>query len=63
MCLIDMANDRFIKVYSQDKFSSSISIWVDKETGVNYLYREDGYSGGLTVLVDKDGKPVITEIK
>ena len=33
---------------------------VDKETGVNYLYIRIGYSGGLTPLLDADGKPVIT---
>ena len=35
-------------------------IWVDKETGVNYLYVNGGYGGGLSVLLDRDGKPVIT---
>lgn len=56
-----MAKDkRFEKVYSQGM--STIEIWVDKETGVNYLYRQSGYSGGMTVLLDKDGKPVITAI-
>jgi hypothetical protein len=54
-----MAKDkRFIKVYSQSM--GSMEIWVDKETGVNYLYRQSGYSGGLTVLLDKYGKPLIT---
>ena len=54
--------DRFKKIYSQGSFSP-IEIWVDKETGVNYLYRQSGHSGGLTPLLDKDGKPVVTEIK
>lgn len=54
-------NNRFIKTYSQSKTASAIEIWVDKETGVNYIYRYGGYSGGLTVLVDKDGKPVVTD--
>lgn len=54
--------ERFIKTYSQGKLNS-IEIWVDKETGVNYLYRVDGYSGGMTVLLDKDGKPIITPLK
>lgn len=49
---------RFEKIYSQGM--GSMEIWVDKETGVNYLYRQSGYSGGMTVLLDKDGKPVIT---
>ncbi len=35
-------------------------IFRDKETGVNYLYIRIGYSGGLTPLLDADGKPVIT---
>lgn len=49
---------RFEKIYSQSM--GSVEIWVDKETGVNYLYRQSGYSGGLTVLLGKDGKPVIS---
>ena len=54
-----MAKDkRFEKLYSQGM--GSIEIWVDKETGVQYLYRQSGYSGGLTVLLGKDGKPVIS---
>ena len=52
--------DRFEKIYSQGKVSV-IEIWVDKQTGVNYLFRRDGYGGGLTVLVDENGKPVITK--
>ena len=52
---------RFEKVYTQ--LSGSIEIWVDKETGVNYLYHSTGYSGGLTVLLDKDGKPVVTPVE
>ncbi|MBP5333620.1 MAG: xylan 1,4-beta-xylosidase [Bacteroidales bacterium] len=35
-------------------------IIVDKETGVNYLYVGRGYGGGLTPLLDADGKPIIT---
>lgn len=52
---------RFEKVYSQGV--GAFEIWVDKKTGVNYLYRSSGYSGGLTVLMDKDGKPVVTPIE
>ena len=51
---------RFEKVYSQG--AGSMEIWVDKETGVNYLYRQSGYSGGMTVLLDRYGKPVITSV-
>ncbi|MDE5577582.1 MAG: xylan 1,4-beta-xylosidase [Oscillospiraceae bacterium] len=52
--------DRFKRIYKQGVVSI-MEIWVDTETGVNYLYREDGYSGGLTPLLDRDGKPVVTD--
>ncbi len=52
---------RFEKAYSQG--AGSVEIWVDKETGVNYLFRASGYAGGLTVLLDKYGKPVITPVE
>ncbi len=52
-------NERFEKVYSQGSLTVT-EIWVDKETGVNYIFHASGYSGGMTVLLDKDGKPVIT---
>ena len=57
-----MAKDkRFVKAYSQDM--GGVEILVDKETGVNYLFRSSGYSGGMTVLLDKEGKPVITPVQ
>jgi len=30
----------------------------DRSTGVLYLWHQEGYAGGLTVLVDRDGKPL-----
>ena len=60
---INMADDkRFEKVYSQG-ISSVVEIWVDKKTGVNYMFRISGYAGGLTPLLDKDGNVVVTPIK
>lgn len=53
--------ERFVRTYTQGMANIS-EIWVDKETGVNYLYHAAGYSGGLTPLIDKDGKPVVTPI-
>ncbi|MBE6786355.1 MAG: xylan 1,4-beta-xylosidase [Ruminococcaceae bacterium] len=58
-----MAKDnRFEKVYSQSSFSGSTQILVDKETGVNYIYHSSGYGGGLSPLLDREGKPVITAV-
>lgn len=51
-------NKRFEKIYKQG--AGAIEIWIDRETGVNYLYRQSGYAGGMTVLLGKDGKPVVT---
>lgn len=53
---------RFEKVYTQGALTTT-EIWVDKETGVNYLFHADGNAGGLTPLLDKDGRPVITSVK
>ena len=54
-------NVRFEKVYSQ-KAMSVMEIWVDKETGVNYVFHASGYAGGMTPLLDRDGKPIISPI-
>ena len=54
--------ERFIKIYSQGGFTTAHQIWVDRQTGVNYLYTQSGYAGGLTALLDREGKPVITPI-
>ena len=35
-----------------------IKVFRDKQTGVLYVYCRDFNSGGLTVLVDKEGKPL-----
>ena len=57
-----MAKDsRFVKVYSDGAFGSN-EIWVDKVTGVNYLFHASGYAGGLTPLLNRDGTPVITSV-
>ena len=53
--------DRFIKTYSQGKLNGT-EIWVDKATGVNYIFTFSGYAGGLTVLVDAEGKPIVTPL-
>lgn len=52
--------ERFKKVYSQGGMNVT-EIWVDTETGVNYMYHISGNSGGLTPLLDHDGKVVVTE--
>ena len=51
---------RFVKVHSEDMGCKVIL--VDRVTGVNYLFVQSGYAGGLTVLVDAEGKPIVTPV-
>ena len=55
--------ERFVEVYSQGVVNVA-KILVDTETGVNYLLgSHDLRTGtGLTVLVDRDGKPIVTPV-
>ena len=53
-------NKRFVWEKAQGGLLKQVNIIIDKETGVNYLFVQDGYAGGLSPLLDKDGKPVIT---
>ena len=54
-----MDEKRFVRIYKQETLTTVLEIWMDRDTGVNYLYRRNGYSGGMTGLVDRDGKPLI----
>ena len=56
---LKMGKNRFEKVYSQ-KGMTVTEIWVDRETGVNYLFHVNGQAGGMTPLLDREGKPVIS---
>ena len=53
-----MKEDRFIKtVVDGGGFSDNyMAIYVDRKTGVNYLFTQNGYAGGLTVLVAQGEK-------
>ena len=53
--------ERFEKVYSQGAVNVT-EIWVDKETGVNYVFHQSGYAGGMTPLLDQYGKPVVSPV-
>ena len=50
--------ERFAKVYTQGVLDV-MEIWVDRETGVQYLFHKDGSAAGLTPLLDQDVKPVV----
>ena len=52
--------ERFIKVYSENLGCEMIL--VDKKTGVNYLFVQSGYAGGLTPLLNADGRPIVIPV-
>lgn len=57
----EVKNRFFIK---EDIHFAGISthVIVDKKTGVNYLFVDQtGHAGGMTVLVDANGKPIVTK--
>ena len=56
-------DERFIKVLNEGSTrTTNREIWVDKTTGVNYLWLASGYAGGLTPLLDAAGHPVVTHV-
>jgi hypothetical protein len=52
----DKENPRFEIIYEFDAFG----IFVDKETGINYLLYSGPRGEAITPLLDKDGKPAVT---
>ena len=56
-------SERFVQTYAQGGFlKNMMEVWVDTQTGVNYLYAATGQAAGLTVLLDRDGRPVISPL-
>lgn len=53
------SNKRFEEIHSENGVANGNRIIVDKETGIHYLFSWSGYAGGITPLLDKDGKPMI----
>lgn len=58
-----MAKERFVEVYSQG-VTNIRKVIVDTETGVNYLLLSSNMTSGcgVTVLVDAEGKPLVTPL-
>ena len=54
--------DRFVKtVVDNGGFSDNyMAVYVDRKTGVNYLFSSCGNAGGMCVLVDRDGRPIVS---
>ncbi len=50
---------RFVRVYKQSEFAGYHYIWVDRETRVQYLVSSISQGGGVTPLIDAEGKPLL----
>ena len=52
---------RFELVDSYEDISSRFKVYVDNDTGVQYLvvYKVGGHGAGVIVMVDTDGKPLV----
>ena len=57
-------SDRFEVIYQEGNGLTSAQrmVLMDRSTGVQYLYVQAGYSGGLCALVDKEGKPLTWDV-
>ena len=55
--------ERFVEVYSQG-VTSVEKIIVDTQTGVNYVLASSSLTSGcgISVLVDADGRPIVTPV-
>lgn len=50
-------SERFVIAFSE----GTNTVYVDTGTGVMYFFHNSGSGGGMTVMVDADGKPLIWE--
>ena len=55
--------ERFVKILSDGStFTENRMLYVDRATGVTYLFVKAGYGAGITPLLDADGRPVLTSL-
>jgi hypothetical protein len=56
-----MAKERRFIMGKNEGSIEGAKIITDSVTGVQYLFAYAGYAGGLTTLVDQNGKPLVDE--
>ena len=56
-----MDDKRFEVIHKEDSAMTTERTLIlrDRETGAEYLFVQSGYAGGLTPLLDADGKPIV----
>lgn len=57
-------SDRFQVIQQEGNGLTSIQriVLMDTATGVQYLFVQAGYAGGLCPLLDRDGKPLTWDV-
>ena len=55
-------DSRFIVVYDQTALTTGAKLLVDRETNVTNLFYQQGSAGGLTPLLDREGRPVTASL-
>ena len=53
---------QFIQEYDYYKNNGLFDIVIDKETGVNYIIFRSDSKAGMTVRLNKDGTPYVSEV-
>lgn len=53
--------DEFYVTIMENNTTGIVYRIVDKSTRVQYIFIDEGYEGGMTVLLDADGKPLLYE--
>ena len=58
--MVKNEDKRFEVIYQQGSALTEMTLILrDRETGAEYLFVQCGYAGGLTPLLDADGKPTV----
>lgn len=58
---VNATDNRFIRVHKEISSNREYEVYYDNETKVMYLVVQVYRGGGITVLVDADGKPLLYE--
>ena len=53
---------RFVRTSVESTGFEENSVSVHRETGLNYLSQSTRHAGGMTPLLDREGKPIITTL-
>lgn len=57
----ETSDERFEVVYTSGSVGTQTAVFVDHDTNVMYMFVKSGYGGGLTVMMDETGKPLMWE--